>query len=676
MANEYELLSSLMKNIDDLVFRYEYFPEHRFAYVSPSSTRFNGYLPEEHYADPEIGIKLIHPDDREYFQKISENKLHTDQYELRWIKKDGTVIWTEQKVNKTYDEKGNLTAVEGIIRDITNRKRIQQNHLDSENRYQTLFNSSSDFVFLHAFDSIDTPGFFAEVNTVACQKLGYSKEEFTKLRPSDIVSEENIPEIPGEVKQIHEKSELIFEKNLLAKNGIAIPVELHAHKFDFNGKIMVLSIGRDISNKKEAESFSKILSNTAIDLLKIQTVHQAFVFVADKIYSILNKSALVTITEFDKPNDVWKMVDVRGINSVVDKLCKSVGIDLRTIQGPIKNNVLSELENGKISELEFDIHHLSHGKIGKATGIYLKKALPYEKIFVIALKKGSKIYGIVSIFTTKQTIPLPLALIEALVSQVAMFIEKLQAQQALNESEDKYKALYENAPLSYQSLDKEGNFNDINPTWLKTLGYTREEVIGKRFEDFLHPDWHAHFHKSFPEFKKRGFVNNVQFKIKHKQGHYLDIAFEGCIGYHTDGSFNQTYCVFQDITERLKAESEIKLSEEKFRKAFLTSPDSININRLTDGMYVSVNKGFTDIMGYLEQEVIGKTSLDLNIWKNPSDRKKLTRLLEEKGFAENMEAQFTAKNGNTIDGLMSARIIELEGEQNIISITRDITERG
>jgi len=139
-------------------------------------------------------------------------------------------------------------------------------------------------------------------------------------------------------------------------------------------------------------------------------------------------------------------------------------------------------------------------------------------------------------------------------------IDRTQAEEALRESEEKYRAKYDNIPLSYQSLDEDGCFIDVNPAWLRTLGYKKEEVIGKWFGDFLHPDWKPHFEKSFSEFKRRGYVHDVQFKIRHKDGHYLDISFEGSIGYTLDGKFKQTYCVFQDITERKQMEEQLKKS--------------------------------------------------------------------------------------------------------------------
>ena len=123
------------------------------------------------------------------------------------------------------------------------------------------------------------------------------------------------------------------------------------------------------------------------------------------------------------------------------------------------------------------------------------------------------------------------------------------------------------------------------------------------------------------------------------------------------------------------AEDKARLSEDKFMKAFFTSPDSVNINRLSDGMYVSVNKGFVNMLGYSESEVIGKTSLELNIWEDPENRKNLVDLLNQYGKVENFDALFRHKDGHKVIGLMSASVIELDGIQHILNITKDITSR-
>jgi len=124
-----------------------------------------------------------------------------------------------------------------------------------------------------------------------------------------------------------------------------------------------------------------------------------------------------------------------------------------------------------------------------------------------------------------------------------------------------------------------------------------------------------------------------------------------------------------------QAEEALNRSEEKFRKAFYTSPDSVNINRLEDGIYISINPGFTRIMGYTETDIIGKSSIEYDIWANIEDRQRLVAGLKKDGEVTNLEAAFRTKGGDIRYGLMSASIIDLDGVAHILSITRDITER-
>ena len=92
-------------------------------------------------------------------------------------------------------------------------------------------------------------------------------------------------------------------------------------------------------------------------------------------------------------------------------------------------------------------------------------------------------------------------------------------------------------------------------------------------------------------------------------------------------------------------------------------------------MYIDVNEGFTKLTGYTREEAIGKSSIDLNIWYDPKDRQRLVKFLQSEGYVENLEAGFRRKNGQIGVGLMSARVLRLNQEDVILSITRDITER-
>ncbi|HSV94078.1 MAG TPA: PAS domain S-box protein [Desulfobacterales bacterium] len=116
-------------------------------------------------------------------------------------------------------------------------------------------------------------------------------------------------------------------------------------------------------------------------------------------------------------------------------------------------------------------------------------------------------------------------------------------------------------------------------------------------------------------------------------------------------------------------------SEEKFRLAFHTSPDSINLNRLSDGLYIDINEGFTKLTGYTRADAIGRSSIELGIWFDPGERARMVAALLSDGCVENFEARFRRKNGEVGIGLMSARVLTMDGEQVILSITRDITER-
>ena len=134
-------------------------------------------------------------------------------------------------------------------------------------------------------------------------------------------------------------------------------------------------------------------------------------------------------------------------------------------------------------------------------------------------------------------------------------------------------------------------------------------------------------------------------------------------------------CLVTDITDRKRLEEELRVSEEKFSKAFLLSPDAMSITRLVDGIFVSVNEGFKRVLGYAENEVIGRSSLELNIWANPEDRMRWIDRLKAEGKVENFEARYCTKDGQIRYGLMSDSIITLNGVEHILNVTRDITDQ-
>ena len=141
--------------------------------------------------------------------------------------------------------------------------------------------------------------------------------------------------------------------------------------------------------------------------------------------------------------------------------------------------------------------------------------------------------------------------------------ERKRIEAVLQQSEIRFKILYENAPLSYQSLDQNACLIDVNPTWLATLGYKYDEVIGRHFGDFMTPESAEMIQKRFPAFVAAGEIHDYQFEMIRKDGSLFMVSYEGKIGYDELGHFKQTHCIFTDITQRQQAQEDLnKLAEE------------------------------------------------------------------------------------------------------------------
>ena len=254
-------------------------------------------------------------------------------------------------------------------------------------------------------------------------------------------------------------------------------------------------------------------------------------------------------------------------------------------------------------------------------------------------------------------------------------IDHKQAEEALQESEEKYRANYDNIPLSYQSLDEDGCFIDVNPAWLRTLGYEKEEVIGKWFGDFLHPDWKSHFKKNYPEFKKRGYIHDVQFKIRHKDGHYLDISFEGSIRYTPDGKFKKTYCVFQDITAHKQAEDALREREQNFNDLVENLLDGVAIAD-EKGYHIYVTPKFSEITGYSRDELLNMTGWGFT---RPEDRAKLKQRMKDRMAGKPVQTHYeriiVRKDGTEVPVEMSTTVVTWQGKKRPMAIIHDITER-
>ncbi len=252
--------------------------------------------------------------------------------------------------------------------------------------------------------------------------------------------------------------------------------------------------------------------------------------------------------------------------------------------------------------------------------------------------------------------------------------ERKRAEEALRESEERYRRIVDNSLMGI-GISCGNQVIFANPALLRLFGYND-------LDEFIKIPLLNHVASASHEFIAARMEKIAQGKPVPDEFEYDIIRKDGLTRtllassqrFTLEGkAYAQT--IFQDITERKRAEEALAKSEEKFRKAFYTSPDSVNINRLEDGMYISINPGFSKIMGYTEADIIGKTSAEYNIWANIEDRRKLVAGLKKGGEVINLEAAFRTKTGEIRYGLMSASLIDLNGVPHILNITRDITDR-
>jgi PAS domain S-box-containing protein len=131
----------------------------------------------------------------------------------------------------------------------------------------------------------------------------------------------------------------------------------------------------------------------------------------------------------------------------------------------------------------------------------------------------------------------------------------------------------------------------------------------------------------------------------------------------------------EDITERKQVARALQISEKKFSDIFHSVPSLINISTLRDGKFLEVNQTTLETLGYRREEMIGKSSRELGIWESEAEHAGVLATLQEHGSVRNKEVRLRVKHGPVITGLLSAKLIEIDGAWRMLSIVRDISER-
>lgn len=234
------------------------------------------------------------------------------------------------------------------------------------------------------------------------------------------------------------------------------------------------------------------------------------------------------------------------------------------------------------------------------------------------------------------------------------------------ESSNLFRRLYDDAPLGYQSLDKNGTFITVNDTYARMLGYRKEELIGKKFNSFLTMESASDMKDTFQKFIKRGSMD-VIFNMLHRDGHQITVRFLGRIAYKKDGDFKQTHCILMDVSNEVEYQKGMIENKEKLEDIIhVTSEGFFTLD--TKGTCISVNDKAVKLLGYdTKTELLGKNLHEM-IHKRTNDTATDTledclfqqAMKDNCGSVKNKEEIFWSKKGNLIDVIVNCDPLYLE----------------
>ena len=170
---------------------------------------------------------------------------------LPLLTKSGELLNVETKLRKG-KWNGN-DAIFSISKDVSDKLQVVESARKNEERYKILFGNINDAVFVHEFTEQDIPGKFMEVNDMACERLGYSREELLTMSPKDIDAPESYALVPSMMKKLKLEKHIVWEGIHLTKGGKRIPVEISNHLFEMDGKPVILATVRDITERQKSE---------------------------------------------------------------------------------------------------------------------------------------------------------------------------------------------------------------------------------------------------------------------------------------------------------------------------------------------------------------------------------------------------------------------------------------
>ena len=617
-----------------------------FTFASPSHKKLLGYEAEDLLGKP--GLDFIHEDDKERILSIlltyieakvngtltAEMVENPPKLDFRFRDKSGKWHFLQSTVDIVDNE------LLMISKDVTEQKRMEQELHESHELFSKAFLSSPEMITITSMND----GRYIDVNESFLRTTGYHRDEIighsaTELNiwfdPSDRARFVQLLQDQGSVRNL--------EVRTRKKTGEIGFVLMSAEIIDIKGESCALTITTNISDRKRTEL--QLLENEKRLNAIIQGLSIAAFFLGNDHKVIYWNKALEELSHLQAKNiigttDQWKAFYPEQRPCMADILI---------------DGALGEIEKWYV-------------------GRYTKSSLldeSYEGIdFFPHLGIGGKWlqFAATSIRNTSGEL---IGVLETLED----ISERKRAEIALQESEKKYRLLFDSATDGIAFLDLTGKIIDVNGMIAQITGMPREELIGKHFEDidFLTQKDVSQFMKNFALIiEGKNVATNISILNRQGETKYIESSASVVI---QDGKKIGVLVLIHDVTTRKHTEKALEKSEEKFVKAFQNSPIAYSITQLKDGKFIEMNESFEKFFGYSRDELFAQTTIEAGLWFDINDRNYVVSELSKTGSVRNRELRFYTKGGLVKIARCSAEVMDINNERCFLSVLVDVTEQ-
>ena len=581
----------------------------------------------------------IHPDDFPLMEKISyahlagKTPLLDIVYRIRH--RDGRWLWIHtigRVVSRSAD--GKPLRMSGINQDITELKQAEQALMEREEKFREIFNKANDAIHLHEVGEDGSPGKFIDVNEVACQMLQYSKDEMLQHSPLDFATEYHSRPLDSIMEELRTVGHATFETGHRRKDGTIVPVEINAHKIILQGRTVVLSVVRDITNRKQWEA--TLRTNEERLNLAIESAYFGVwdlnVVTNDVVHNRRWTEMLgFLIDEMEKPSDWW-------------------GRRVHPDDYPLVEKSSMDHYSGIVPF--FDVVYRMKHKDGSWRWVHSRGK-------VVSRDSDGR----------------PLRMIG--VNQDVT--NRKQIEGALRESEARYREFFATSRDCVFITTPEGRWIDFNDVTLNLLGYsTREELAGVPIPDLYESaDARAEFNAIII---RNGYVKDYPVRLKKKDGPIIDTLITTVPLKADNGSVKAFFGTVRDVTEKKRAEEEIRTLQQ-FQQSIIDNAN-VWISVLDPkGTILVWNNTAEQISGYLAKDVIGKSTVWKQLYPDPVYRKQVVEnildIINKNTYVENFETRIRTNSGDEkIIWWNTQPLRDASGKPvQFIAIGRDNTER-